>query len=164
MKSQLASIAAPIPKIEEFYRRYDKQYSITPDRVFPKVKFRRWLGIAQMIYDINLYVNNAVKYQPEAKGEDKMQTPFETNVYGYGDCEDYAIYKWHLLKKNGIPEEDMKFLVGRYGTELHVILQVKYRGEMYYLDNRDSASLGEMHLDELLFYWSRFGWGVKLKG
>lgn len=84
---------------------------------------------------INQYVNNSVAYKNEAVGDDVWQTPVETANLGMGDCEDYAIYKWHLLKQAGFHEDNMFFILGNATQGYHVTLQVNIGEQRYYLDN-----------------------------
>ena len=63
---------------------------------------------------------NTIAYKAEPKGEDYIQTPYETMQLGTGDCEDMAVIKyleavesgkeaylvWMTLKANPFNEQD----------------------------------------------------------
>ena len=55
------------------------------------------------VEDVNLVINTAVKYTAELRGEDVWQPPSVTWTLKRGDCEDYAILKYAMLMKAGIP-------------------------------------------------------------
>jgi transglutaminase-like putative cysteine protease len=48
--------------------------------------------------DLNITVNRKIVYQAEPAGVDVWQTPIQTWTKGSGDCEDFAILKYALLK------------------------------------------------------------------
>jgi predicted transglutaminase-like cysteine proteinase len=71
---------------------------------------------------------------------DYWATPFEFLRKGGGDCEDYAIAKYMMLRELGIPKDDMRIVVLkdlRRGTD-HAVLAVYIDGTPFVLDNRDS--------------------------
>lgn len=55
------------------------------------------------IGSLNLEINRMVTYAAEPGGADLWQTPVQTLALKRGDCEDYAILKYALLTKAGIP-------------------------------------------------------------
>lgn len=65
------------------------------------------------------------------------QTPEESIQLQTGDCEDFAVLKWHWLKALGVPEEDMHFAIGMHKAQrmYHAVLRVKLDGKEYFLDN-----------------------------
>lgn len=90
------------------------------------------------VEEVNNFVNNIVRYEEEEPGKDSWQLPHETLTKATGDCEDYAILKWYLLRESlQIPEEKMFFQMGikKSSQEPHLILIVAYKGKIYYLDN-----------------------------
>lgn len=50
---------------------------------------------------INNLINQSVTYSAERRGTDDWQTLAETLALGKGDCEDYALAKYHLLHVAG---------------------------------------------------------------
>jgi len=55
------------------------------------------------IPEFNKSINSKVKYEAEPAGADVWQTPMQTWTNGSGDCEDFAILKYALLVKAGVP-------------------------------------------------------------
>lgn len=74
--------------------------------------------------------------------DDYWATPIEFFVND-GDCEDFAITKYFLLKDFGIKNEDMKItiLLDNKQREIHSILQVSINKQWYILDNRTNNIL-----------------------
>lgn len=107
--------------------------------------------------DVNEYVNEQIEYDLGEDNGTKFKSPKETLTQGAGDCEDYAITKFHALKRLGIPEENMRivgFSNGENGIG-HAALAVRMNNDVYILDNNfievlsynqymDFMQLGEM--------------------
>ena len=89
----------------------------------------------KIIIAINNFINTLIEYRKD-RG-DKWQTPFETLERGYGDCEDFAIFKYVILKQYGFKDEDLKFMISQHETnyEQHAYLEVKFKDKIYFLDN-----------------------------
>lgn len=97
---------------------------------------------------VNQHVNNKFKYQREPSG-DKWKTPNEFFNDNGGDCEDFAIYKFHLLhKRYGIDAVVLVVEVIATG-EFHAVLVAdvydpfdrKVKLGTYVLDNRSDKLL-----------------------
>jgi predicted transglutaminase-like cysteine proteinase len=69
--------------------------------------------------------------------EDRWQTPLTFAMRG-GDCEDFAIAKYFLLRLLGVPAADLRVtvLTGRDRSEVHAVLLARLSGEWLVLDNR----------------------------
>jgi len=69
--------------------------------------------------------------------EDRWQTPLAFAMRG-GDCEDFAIAKYFLLRLLGMPAADLRVtvLTGRDRSEIHAVLLARLNGEWLVLDNR----------------------------
>ncbi len=70
----------------------------------------------QLIFNVNDYINTHIKYSSDSKlwgSEDFWATPFETIIQGKGDCEDYVIVKYFMLKLLGVPDEQLRFMYVR---------------------------------------------------
>lgn len=92
----------------------------------------------EIISQVNKYVNQ-VKYVKDAvrwNQSDYWATPEQFFANG-GDCEDYAIAKFSLLKKMGFNNSDMRVVVLKdvYKNIIHSILVVSVDGKQYILDN-----------------------------
>ena len=68
--------------------------------------------------------------------QDYWETPLEFLLQS-GDCEDYAIAKYMLLRASGIAAEDMRIVVlqDTNSGEMHAVLVVSDNGEALVLDN-----------------------------
>lgn len=118
------------PKVSEFIKK-NKNESLDI-----KIKRTHW------------FVNNKFKYKEDwdtYNKSDYWATPNEFVKNQGGDCEDYAIMKYALLKKLGVNEKDMKLIYsfvkakvnGKYQKVGHVTLEVlNSKKESLILDNR----------------------------
>lgn len=91
---------------------------------------------------VNLWVNENVVYRLESN-YDSWANANDTLQALQGDCEDYAILKFQILKKLGIDVDRMFFIVGRYENQVagHAILIVKYKEGYYSLDNNSPYAI-----------------------
>jgi predicted transglutaminase-like cysteine proteinase len=92
---------------------------------------------------VNRNVNQAIRYVSDFQQHgvaDLWSSPFETLASGMGDCEDYAIAKFAVLRASGISETDIKMLLVRDMAvrEDHAVLAVRVEGRWLVLDNRYS--------------------------
>ncbi len=74
--------------------------------------------------------------------EDYWATPAESNASAGGDCEDYAIAKYYMLKELGVPLERLRITYVRalkLGGQAHMVLAYYERpgAEPLILDNMD---------------------------
>lgn len=86
---------------------------------------------------------------------DRWSAPLETLASGQGDCEDYAILKYALLRLLGYAAGDLRILIVRNvsAPEDHAVLSVRLEGRWLVLDNRRFAMIDAAHLDAVpLFY------------
>lgn len=68
-----------------------------------------------MVWDVTYRVNKDIHYthdntragNPDNRAEDYWQSPVETAQLKSGDCEDYAIEKYFILRYLGVPAERM---------------------------------------------------------
>ncbi len=98
------------------------------------------LPIDEKLERVNTLVN-AIPYllDPTAwDEEDFWATPFEMIWKEGGDCEDYTIAKYMLLKESGVPEESMHIVVVNdlVNHVAHAVLEVEISGVSYILDNQ----------------------------
>jgi predicted transglutaminase-like cysteine proteinase len=89
---------------------------------------------------VNRVVNSAVRYTTDLAQYgviDFWATPLDTLASGRGDCEDYAIAKYAILRESGVRPEDMRLVLvrDRMRREDHAILTVLDNGEWIALDN-----------------------------
>ncbi len=96
---------------------------------------------------INAYVNRVVAYGTDAEVfgmEDYWATPLESVGGGRGDCEDFAIAKYVLLKQLGINDQNLRIQYvlyqETYRTQVAHMVLIYYPelgDEPYVLDNID---------------------------
>ncbi len=79
---------------------------------------------------VNNKVNTSLTYKADTL--DHWQTPLESRLLGTGDCEDYALMKYLLLRDTYL----VHLVVGRTSNgQMHMVLRVVNGGGSYYLDN-----------------------------
>ncbi|MES0881525.1 transglutaminase-like cysteine peptidase [Roseibium sp. SCP14] len=117
--------------------RHDfRAYSAILDQVGSK---RRGLQIPK----VNYMVNRLLAYREDIrlwKTGEYWASPVETLQRRAGDCEDYAILKYALLRDLGVEDEDMRIVVLRdtAARQYHAVLSVRHNGKWLILDNRFS--------------------------
>ena len=113
---------------------------------------RKWLQIRQEArlrrgHDglgfVHAALNHAIRYASDLEAfgvTDHWASPLEV-VEKAGDCEDYAIAKYLMLRSIGFDASDMKLVALREAGsyEYHAILAVRWEGEWLFLDNRRPA-------------------------
>jgi predicted transglutaminase-like cysteine proteinase len=92
---------------------------------------------------INYMVNRLLKYREDIrlwKTGEYWASPVETLSRRAGDCEDYSILKYALLRDLGVKDEDMRIVVLRdtAARQYHAVLSVRHEGKWLILDNRFS--------------------------
>jgi predicted transglutaminase-like cysteine proteinase len=82
-------------------------------------------------------------------------TPFETLSSGVGDCKDYAILKYVVLREAGISPEDLRLVIVHdiKGRTNHAVLSVRDDGKWVILDNR---TLIVINADVAQYYYPLF--------
>lgn len=96
-------------------------------------------GRARLV-EVNRSVNQAIRYTTDLAQHgipDLWSAPLDTLGSGRGDCEDYAIAKYAVLREAGVATGDMKIVLLRDNLrrEDHAILAVMSEGEWMVLDN-----------------------------
>jgi predicted transglutaminase-like cysteine proteinase len=90
---------------------------------------------------VNRAVNAAIRYTPDFAQHgvaDRWTAPLATLAAGRGDCEDYAIAKYAILRAAGVPATDLRLLLvrDRVVRQDHAVLAVRDGGRWLVLDNR----------------------------
>lgn len=93
---------------------------------------------------VNRVVNQAVRYVNDYQQHgvaDLWTAPLVTLRTGLGDCEDYAIAKYAMLRAVGFAESDLKVLLVRdlAVRQDHAVLAVRVEARWLVLDNRRST-------------------------
>jgi len=72
------------------------------------------MPLRQRLASANVFVNSHIRYRSDlsATGQiDSWMTPAQLFATSSGDCEDYALAKYWLLRAAGVPEEDMFVMI-----------------------------------------------------
>ena len=113
-------------------QRYGKQATNRIADFLAQLERFRHLGKKEQLARVNTYLNG---YLPEYdaiinKNEDYWSTPKEFLAVGYGDCEEYAIAKYFVLRELGFDAKRLCLSVvrDRYSGGYHMVL-LYYEGE-----------------------------------
>lgn len=92
---------------------------------------------SRLLREVNRLVNSATYVAEVGATTDRWQTPVELFLNG-GDCEDFAIAKFLLLRELGVRSEDMRILMltAANGIGAHSVLLVRTGTDVLILDNR----------------------------
>jgi predicted transglutaminase-like cysteine proteinase len=90
--------------------------------------------------EVNRAVNRAIRYTSDLVQYgvlDYWAAPFDALAAGRGDCEDYAITKYAILREAGVSPDSMRLVLLRDNLrrEDHAVLAVLDGGEWIVLDN-----------------------------
>lgn len=94
----------------------------------------------QQVAAVNSWVNGHVEYKSDKViygQSDRWAGAAQTLRSGHGDCEDYAIAKYQILREIGVPEQDLILVIGRdrvMRTD-HAVLAVRDGDSYRILDN-----------------------------
>jgi predicted transglutaminase-like cysteine proteinase len=134
------------------YGKYATNRYVTVDKKLLK-KLKGQSNIKKL-HAVNTFVN-MIKYQSDSKVygvNDYWATLYEFLGKGKGDCEDYTITKYYILKELGVDPKKMKFAYVVYkdkrGAKIsHMVLayltkkKVKTRKDILILDNTNGRVL-----------------------
>ncbi|HZL30374.1 MAG TPA: transglutaminase-like cysteine peptidase [Pseudolabrys sp.] len=94
---------------------------------------------------VNTWVNDTIKPLTDIEHWGVVER-WNMGEDGYGDCEDYALLKRHMLIKAGWPREALLMTVVRDKKgEGHAVLTVKTNRGEFILDNQESQILAWNH-------------------
>ena len=124
---------------------------------------RQQIEIANRAMNGHPYVPTAVNWHRSMYWE----SPFEFLRYG-GQCQDYAIAKYLLLRAAGVPADQMRMVVLRDAAISldHAVLAVYVNGEPLLLDNLRSDIVAASSVDDYRPYYSinENGWWYHFGG
>lgn len=115
----------------------------------------------------NRLINTTIRYMSDLAQHaavDVWSAPLASLDTGRGDCEDYAIAKYVVLREAGVPEHDLRILLvrDRKVREDHAVLTVKNGDKWSVLDNRTSALAIDSELSHLTPLFALDNSGVNL--
>jgi predicted transglutaminase-like cysteine proteinase len=116
---------------------------------------------------VNRLVNRTIVYASDLAQHgvlDVWSAPLASLRSGRGDCEDYAIAKYALLREAGVAEQDLRILLVRDRSvrEDHAVLAVRDRGSWFILDNRRAALAMDSEAGYLTPMYALNGNGISL--
>jgi predicted transglutaminase-like cysteine proteinase len=115
----------------------------------------------------NRLVNGSLRYVSDQQHHgvaDRWQAPLAALGAGRGDCEEYAIAKYMLLRATGFAESDLRLVLVR-DTAIrvdHAVLAARFEGRWLVLDNRKSAAVEAEDLRHYMPLYALGAEGVKL--
>jgi predicted transglutaminase-like cysteine proteinase len=103
---------------------------------------------------VNRAVNLAIRpqFDPARFGvTDVWSTPLMTFDAGVGDCEDYAIVKYLVLRAAGMADEDLRLVIlhDHRVRQDHAVVAARVDGEWLILDNRRMVLLADTQMDRV---------------
>lgn len=116
---------------------------------------------------VNRLINGAIRYQSDLAQHgaiDVWSAPLASLTTGRGDCEDYAIAKYVLLRQAGVPESDLRILLVRdlSVNEDHAVLAVRQDNAWIVLDNRRAMLAMDSEISYLKPLYALDAHGVSL--
>jgi predicted transglutaminase-like cysteine proteinase len=116
---------------------------------------------------VNERVNAAIRYTSDAAQHgvaDLWSAPLESLASGRGDCEDYAIAKYAILRDAGLADRDLHLLLVRDNAVRldHAVLAVRDAGQWLILDNRWDRPTADTELHQFAPLFALDEQGVKL--
>ncbi|MCM2971812.1 transglutaminase-like cysteine peptidase [Larsenimonas suaedae] len=109
----------------------------------------RALPVIERLTLINRVVNNAANQTPTRPNEWRG---FASLIrHGEGDCEDFALAKYQLLRKTGIADERLRLyaMKDQFSPALHMVLGYQDRNQTLILDNLTLRVLSLKQRDDL---------------
>lgn len=127
----------------------------------------RLTGSREGLTLVNSAVNDSIRYQNDFAHHgvaDYWSAPIATLKDGHGDCEDYAIIKYFVLRQAGIAPANIKILLVRdvVAAQDHAVTVVRQDGHWLVLDNRWSSIVETSDASSLLPRYAVGEDGVKL--
>lgn len=105
--------------------------------------------VPDQVFMVNNVVNRNYRYVRDSQqfqATDYWQTPEEMKQNMAGDCEDFAMLKYHILKERGVSEDRLSLAYGKLNGKGHLIALYKDNdGHEHVLDNavRDIRTVEE---------------------
>lgn len=106
------------------------------------------LGERDMLNLVNRTVNAAMTYRDDSRiwgKSDYWATPAEMAAKGFGDCEDYAIAKYWLLRSLGVADGQLQLVILQDTRRrlFHAVLVAHLPSGSYVLDNVSNRLLAD---------------------
>jgi predicted transglutaminase-like cysteine proteinase len=140
--------AVSVRLIEAFVQRFGNDVRPRVDTWKRQAERRREgpIGEAELLLEVNLFFNRRMRFLEDPvhwSEPDYWATPAESVASSGGDCEDYTIAKYFLLKELGIPIARMRmtYVKAVRMNQAHMVLAYYPRpeAEPLVLDNLEDA-------------------------
>jgi len=98
------------------------------------------LSLEQQIRLVNRYVNRHRYKDDRVNSQSRAGNQWETLtefLNGGGDCEDFAVAKYFVLRELGVDAEDMRIVIGREAQRAthHAMLAIRFDEDVWLLEN-----------------------------
>lgn len=115
----------------------------------------RALAREDQVAAVNLWVNQRLAYVSDQTlhgQSDRWSSASQSLSSGRGDCEDFAIAKYQILRELGITEQDIYLVIGRDRAVRadHAVLAVRVGGSFRIMDNVTDRILGDDELTDFM--------------
>ena len=119
------------------------------------------------LQQVNREVNGAIRYRSDLAQHgvpDLWSAPLASFASGFGDCEDYVIAKYAILREAGVAADDLRLLLVRDKAVRrdHAVLAARHEGRWLLLDNRHLALLEDTESKHFMPMFALDHQGVKL--
>ncbi len=119
------------------------------------------------IEEVNRSINAAIRYMSDLTQHgvpDLWSAPLATLTSGLGDCEDYVLAKYAILREAGVATDDLRILLVRDRSIRldHAVLAARHEGRWLILDNRYLALAEDSELRHFMPLFAINDQGVKL--
>lgn len=136
-----AAMAAEAPRVEGCRDRASACDDAAAVAFVALVDAARGVDGRDRLAMINRAVNDAIRFVTDLDQhgvEDRWSAPLVTLAQRQGDCEDFAILKYAVLRSVGLPEADLRVVVvhDRWTGDVHAVLSVREGDRWHVLDNR----------------------------
>jgi len=101
------------------------------------------LELEQQIRLVNRYINRHRYKDDRISSRSATGNQWETLTEFLrrgGDCEDFAVAKYFVLREFGVEAEDMRIVIGRESRRAthHAMLAIRFEGDVWLLENDNS--------------------------
>ena len=104
-------------------------------RLRPLFSYLRSLSDTAQIRYVNRWFNKRMTYRRDRKGHDKWQSVGESLFRRAGDCEDFSIAKYAMLRYLGHDTDNLMLVGGvSRSAEKHIVLYVRHGSNVLALD------------------------------
>lgn len=115
------------------------------------------LALEQQIRLVNRYINGQRYVDDRVSSQSEAGNQWETLaelLNKGGDCEDFAVAKYFILREFGVAADDMRIVIGREQERAthHALLAVRLPEDVWLLENDNSIKRnGNQDIDEFVY-------------